>query len=73
MGSFNSVPDTSTHNLQYNATVFSTSGLSNTQHTLVISTSDYPNSTYLNFDYAIYTYVYLVSDLPAHCSKVNLG
>jgi len=73
MGSFNSVPDTSTHNLQYNVTAFSASGLSNTQHTLVISANDYPNSTFINFDYAIYTYVYPVIALPAYCSEVKLG
>ena len=71
MGSFNHEPDMSTYNLQYNATVFSASGLTNTQHTLLISTNDYPYSTFINFDYAIYTYVYPVVALAAHVLKLT--
>jgi hypothetical protein len=73
MSSFNSKPNLTTHNLDYNVTAFSIGGLSNTQHTLVISANDYPNSTFINFDYAIYTYVYPVIALPTYCSKLNLG
>ena len=73
MGSFNHEPDMSTYNLQYNVTAFSIGGLSNIQHTLVISTNDYPNSTFINFDYAIYTYDYPIIALTAHRSKFNLG
>ncbi|KAM6500172.1 hypothetical protein JOM56_003186 [Amanita muscaria] len=39
----------------YNATIFSTSGLANTYHELVIGTSDYPHWNCLTFDWAIYT------------------
>ncbi|KAM6500173.1 hypothetical protein JOM56_003187 [Amanita muscaria] len=39
----------------YNATIFSTSGLANTSHELVIGTSDYPHWNCLTFDWAIYT------------------
>jgi hypothetical protein len=46
-----------TGDLQYNTTVFSASGLSNSQHELVISTINQSIPGYVNFDYAIYTYV----------------
>ncbi|KIL67149.1 hypothetical protein M378DRAFT_36395, partial [Amanita muscaria Koide BX008] len=54
-GNFSHDPDLSTHDLIYNATVFSTSSLSNTSHELVIATNNYPIPTFLNFDWAIYT------------------
>lgn len=57
MGAFSYQPGgaEAARDIQYNATVFSVSGLSNSQHELVISTSGAPNMTYVNFDYAIYT------------------
>ena len=58
VSTFNHQPNESTDALQYNATAFTTSGLSNSQHQLVISTNDFPSFSFLNFDYAIYTYVY---------------
>ena len=58
VGNFNHQPNESTYALQYNATAFTTSGLSNSQHELVISTNDFPSFSFLNFDYAIYTYVH---------------
>ncbi|KAF8334498.1 hypothetical protein F5887DRAFT_892651 [Amanita rubescens] len=45
---------------QYNVSAYSSQNLRNDKHTLVISTNDYPINVYLNFDYAIYTYVYSV-------------
>ncbi|KAM6502861.1 hypothetical protein JOM56_002838 [Amanita muscaria] len=54
-GNFSHDPDMSTQDLIYNATVFSTTGLANISHELIIATNDYPNSTFLNFDWAIYT------------------
>ncbi|KAF8350377.1 hypothetical protein F5887DRAFT_938906 [Amanita rubescens] len=40
---------------------------------MVISTSDYPVNVYLNFDYAIYTYVYSVIAPSAYGSNINPG
>jgi hypothetical protein len=54
--------------LQYNTTVFSVSGLSNSQHELVISTINPYISGYINFDYAIYTYVYSMI-APSSCGS----
>ena len=56
---------------QYNATVFSTSGLSNSQHELVISTDISPS--FICFDYAIYTYVSSIIGLATSQSHVILG
>ena len=56
-GTFVHNPDMSTLDLVYNASVFSASGLSNSQHQLVIWTNDVPFNVFVNFDYAIYTYV----------------
>ncbi|KAF8630443.1 hypothetical protein AX17_005420 [Amanita inopinata Kibby_2008] len=39
----------------YNASAFSTTGLSNMAHQLVISTNGVDHSVFVNFDYAIYT------------------
>ncbi|KAF8336674.1 hypothetical protein F5887DRAFT_987266 [Amanita rubescens] len=57
MGAFSYQPNDgeAVQDIQYNAIVFSGSGLSNSQHEFVISTSGAPNMTYVNFDYAIYT------------------
>ncbi|KAF8350376.1 hypothetical protein F5887DRAFT_1208434 [Amanita rubescens] len=55
VGSADHQPNENTEDLQYNVTVFTASSLSNDLHEMVISTNDYPVSTYLNFDYAIYT------------------
>ncbi|KAK2466636.1 hypothetical protein APHAL10511_000894 [Amanita phalloides] len=54
-GSFIHEPNEDTFNMQYNATAFSRTGLSNAPHLLVISTNDVPYNVFLNFDYAIYT------------------
>ncbi|KAJ2915255.1 hypothetical protein MD484_g5186, partial [Candolleomyces efflorescens] len=40
----------------YNQLVFSQTGLANTQHTLEIITEGLSYQTYVNFDYAIYTF-----------------
>jgi len=48
-------PDESTQDLQYNAIVFSASGLSNSLHYLEMS-ANLTNTSYFTFDYAIYTY-----------------
>ncbi|KAF8624118.1 hypothetical protein AX15_006027 [Amanita polypyramis BW_CC] len=58
-GYYSHQPDINNNNLQYNVTVFNQSGLSNSPHKLVISTSGLPYDAYMNFDYAIYT-----ADLP---------
>ncbi|KAF8711510.1 hypothetical protein AX14_013227 [Amanita brunnescens Koide BX004] len=52
---FSPQPDESTPEYQYNVTGYSTEELSNENHTMVISTNDYPINVYVNFDYAIYT------------------
>ncbi|KAF8343333.1 hypothetical protein F5887DRAFT_1075891 [Amanita rubescens] len=44
-----------TWTVQYNATVFSVSGLSNSLHEFIISTSSGQVGSYIIFDYAIYT------------------
>ncbi|PPQ88330.1 LOW QUALITY PROTEIN: hypothetical protein CVT25_012441 [Psilocybe cyanescens] len=49
-------PDPSTSALSYNQLVYSQNNLTNTQHTLVISTSGITTQAYVNFDYAIYTH-----------------
>ncbi|KIL67146.1 hypothetical protein M378DRAFT_123375 [Amanita muscaria Koide BX008] len=54
-GIFSHYPDMNMQDLTYNATIFSTSGLANTSHELVIGTNDYANYSYINFDWAIYT------------------
>jgi hypothetical protein len=62
-----------TWTVQYNATVFSVSGLSNSLHEFIISTSDGQVGSYIIFDYAIYTYVYAII-APSSCgSNVILG
>lgn len=38
----------------YNVTVYSKTGLPNTQHTLVITPQYYVNASYIAFDYAMY-------------------
>jgi len=73
VGAYNHQPNENTEALQYNVTAYSTSSLSNTPHEMVISTSDYPVNVYLNFDYAIYTYVYSVIAPSAYGSNINLG
>ncbi len=75
MGAFSYQPNNSeaAQNIQYNATVFSASGLSNSQHEFVISTSGAPNMTYVNFDYAIYSYVYSIITPSFRSSNVILG
>ncbi|KAM6500175.1 hypothetical protein JOM56_003189 [Amanita muscaria] len=55
VGNFSHDPDTNMQDLTYNATIFSTSGLANTSHELVIGTNGIYNYSYLNFDWAIYT------------------
>ncbi|KAF8219325.1 hypothetical protein L208DRAFT_1427093 [Tricholoma matsutake] len=55
-GNFFHAPSSSIE-LIYNALVFSSSNLMNTQHTLHISTSGVDHSVFINFDYAIYTSV----------------
>ncbi|KAM6500185.1 hypothetical protein JOM56_003199 [Amanita muscaria] len=52
---FSHEPDTNVQDLTYNATIFSTSGLANTSHELVIGTNGIYKYSYLNFDWAIYT------------------
>ena len=54
-GDFTHIPNLDTLALQYNATAFSASSLSNTTHQLIISTNDFPVNVFVNFDYAIYT------------------
>ena len=73
VNTFNHQPNGSTNALQYNATAFTTSGLSNSQHTLVISTNDFPGFSFLNFDYAIYTYVYFTTPACISATDVILG
>ncbi|KAJ6604211.1 hypothetical protein DFH09DRAFT_1121977 [Mycena vulgaris] len=53
-GTFAHTPTTS-NDLEYNALVFSQTGLSNSSHSLVISTVG-SDDIYVNFDYAIYTH-----------------
>ncbi|KIL67147.1 hypothetical protein M378DRAFT_160145 [Amanita muscaria Koide BX008] len=55
VGNFSHDPDTNMQDLTYNATIFSTIGLANTSHELVIGTNGIYNYSYLNFDWAIYT------------------
>ncbi|KAG6843023.1 hypothetical protein H0H93_002502, partial [Arthromyces matolae] len=55
MGSFQHTPS-STSAYQYNTLVYSTTGLSNTVHTLFITADGYDTLSFINFDYAIYTY-----------------
>jgi hypothetical protein len=55
VGTFSHNPDMSTFDLEYNVTVFSQTGLTNTSHQLLVLVNDYPNSTFINFDWAIYT------------------
>lgn len=50
--------------LQYNAAVFSREGLANTQHTVVLRTASVPYDVFLNFDYAVYTYVVSIELVP---------
>lgn len=40
---------------------------------MVISMNNFPGTAYLNFDYAIYTYVYSVIAPSACGSNINLG
>ena len=56
----------STFGLEYNVTVFSMTGLTNTSHQLIVSVNDYPNSTFIDFDWAIYTY-----DSASICGKLD--
>ncbi|KIL67139.1 hypothetical protein M378DRAFT_74229 [Amanita muscaria Koide BX008] len=53
-GSFSHDPDLTTQDLIYNVPIFSQSGLANAPHELVVATNDYPISTFINFDWAIY-------------------
>lgn len=62
-GSFTHTPTTSTK-LQYNALVFSQTGLTNANHTFMISTAGLDHEAFVNFDYAQYTYVCLVCMRP---------
>lgn len=74
VGNFYHLPNQSTSALQYNALAFSASGLNNSQHDLVISTNDLPYAVYINFDYAVYTYVYSVAPCIHFCgSNIILG
>ncbi|KAM6500180.1 hypothetical protein JOM56_003194 [Amanita muscaria] len=54
-GIFSRSPNPKKQDPNYNVTIFSTSGLANTSHELVIGTNDYYNYSYINFDWAIYT------------------
>ncbi|KAG6812410.1 hypothetical protein H0H92_002986 [Tricholoma furcatifolium] len=54
-GSFQHTPTTSS-DFQYRALVYSVTGLDNTGHTLLISADGYDTYSYVNFDYALYTY-----------------
>ncbi|KAH9829640.1 uncharacterized protein C8Q71DRAFT_717950 [Rhodofomes roseus] len=54
-GLYTHVPSTST-SYEYNVTLFSNTGLANTQHTLVISPQREPDTSYMAFDWAQYTY-----------------
>ena len=66
-------PNENTPPFQYNVCGYSGEDYSNVNHTMVISTNDYPINTYVNFDYAVYTYVYSVI-APSTCgSNINLG
>ncbi|TFY53522.1 hypothetical protein EVJ58_g9404 [Rhodofomes roseus] len=53
-GLYTHVPSTST-SYEYNVTLFSNTGLANTQHTLVISPQREPDTSYMAFDWAQYT------------------
>jgi hypothetical protein len=66
-------PNENTPAFQYNVCGYSAEDYSNDNHTMVISTNDYPINTYVNFDYAIYTYVYSVIAPSACGSNINLG
>ncbi|PFH51669.1 hypothetical protein AMATHDRAFT_58420 [Amanita thiersii Skay4041] len=55
-GAFSHQPDLTTVNMEYNATAFAATGLSNDTHQLIISTNDVDHDVYVNFDYAIYTF-----------------
>ena len=66
-------PDGNTPEYQYNVCAYSTHGLSNDNHTMVISTNVDDPTMYLNFDYAIYTYVYSVIAPSGCCSNIKLG
>ncbi|KIL56802.1 hypothetical protein M378DRAFT_133674 [Amanita muscaria Koide BX008] len=54
-GIFSRSPNPTKQDPNYNVTIFSTSGLANTSHELVVGTNDYYNYSYINFDWAIYT------------------
>ncbi|KAF9037904.1 hypothetical protein BDP27DRAFT_1435521 [Rhodocollybia butyracea] len=58
VGTFTHLPDSTLPDFQFgpNALVFSTSGLKNAAHQMVISTSDLTESFFVNFDYALYTF-----------------
>ncbi|KAF8343331.1 hypothetical protein F5887DRAFT_1075889 [Amanita rubescens] len=58
-------PDQSTQDLQYNAIVFSASGLSNSLYYLEMS-ADLTNTSYFTFDYAIYT-----ADIPDNATSTS--
>ena len=51
---FEHIPDLTRTDIDYNQLVYSKQDLINTEHTLVISTSDVDTSIYVNFDYVIY-------------------
>ncbi|THV03987.1 hypothetical protein K435DRAFT_714971 [Dendrothele bispora CBS 962.96] len=55
VGHFVHQPTTSL-DLEYNATVFSQTGLPNKDHAFQISTTGVEDSVFVNFDYAIYTF-----------------
>lgn len=55
-GGFTHVP-TPTNEFLYNSLVFSQRNLPNVDHQLSISTSDLDRRVWVNFDYAIYTFV----------------
>ncbi|KIK58834.1 hypothetical protein GYMLUDRAFT_245909 [Collybiopsis luxurians FD-317 M1] len=54
-GSFTHSPDSSAPAFQFNALVFSETGLENISHQLVINTVGYSDDIWVNFDYALYT------------------
>ncbi|KAF9037905.1 hypothetical protein BDP27DRAFT_1435522 [Rhodocollybia butyracea] len=58
VGNFTHAPDLSLPDFQFNenALAFSTSGLENATHQMVISTSGLDEHIFVNFDYALYTF-----------------
>ncbi|KAF5330548.1 hypothetical protein D9619_005238 [Psilocybe cf. subviscida] len=62
-------PSVLTSDFEFNAMLWSQTGLPATQHTLVVSTSGVDNDVYVNFDYAIYTHDDEVVTPPATSSS----